>query len=173
MRVATANDLFTEHRHGVFRYFCRAIGQVETDFGGLLYSSMQQFDTVTLSYGTNFGDGGRFPSAPRLFLNITGVATDTTAPEIIEQTGGMTYEKFVQERVLKPAGISGPKLGATLTTAADEARYYTPDNNAGGEPVFPNLPDKVLPPYGAWCLETMDSHGGWIASSRQCGAAQI
>ena len=30
MRVATADDLFTEHRHGVFRYFCRAIGQVET-----------------------------------------------------------------------------------------------------------------------------------------------
>lgn len=29
MRVATADDLFTEHRHGVFRYLCRTVGQVE------------------------------------------------------------------------------------------------------------------------------------------------
>jgi PEP-CTERM motif-containing protein len=64
-----------------FDTFEGAIGQVETDFGGLLYSSAQQFDTVTLSYGTNFGDGGRFAENPRLFLNFTGVDTDTTLPE--------------------------------------------------------------------------------------------
>ena len=64
-----------------FDTFEGAIGQVETDFGGLLYGSPQQFDTVTLSYGTNFVDGGRFPLAPRLFFNITGVDTDTAAPE--------------------------------------------------------------------------------------------
>ncbi len=29
MRVATADDLFTEHRHGVFRYLCRMVGQGE------------------------------------------------------------------------------------------------------------------------------------------------
>jgi MYXO-CTERM domain-containing protein len=64
-----------------FDTFEGAIGQVETDFGGLLYAARQQFDTVTLSYGTNFSDGGRFPSNPRLFINTTGVDTDTTAPE--------------------------------------------------------------------------------------------
>ena len=64
-----------------FDTFEGAIGQVETDFAGLLYGSIQQFDTITLSYGTNFVDGGRFPSSPRLFLNITGVDTDTIAPE--------------------------------------------------------------------------------------------
>jgi hypothetical protein len=64
-----------------FDTFEGAVGQVETDFGGLLYGSLQQFDTVTLSYGTNFVDGGRFPTSPRLFLNVTGVDTDTAAPE--------------------------------------------------------------------------------------------
>ena len=57
------------------------VGQTKTDFGGLLYNSLQQFDTVTLSYGTRFGDGGRFATAPRLFLNITGVDTNTSLPE--------------------------------------------------------------------------------------------
>lgn len=82
---------------------------------------------------------------------------------ILEQTGGMPYEKFVHERVLRPAGISGPKQGATLTQAEGESRYYTPGDKEEGEPVFPGLPDKVPAPYGAWCLETMDSHGGWIS----------
>ncbi len=30
MRVATADELFLEHRHGVFRYLCRRVGQTET-----------------------------------------------------------------------------------------------------------------------------------------------
>lgn len=59
------------------------VGDVKTDFGGLLYDSLQQFDTLTLSYGTRFGDGGRFrvDAPPRLFLNITGVDTNTALPE--------------------------------------------------------------------------------------------
>jgi RNA polymerase sigma-70 factor (ECF subfamily) len=30
VRVATAEDLFAEHRHGVYRYLCRTVGQVDT-----------------------------------------------------------------------------------------------------------------------------------------------
>lgn len=29
MRVATADELFAEHRHGVFRYLCRMVGQAD------------------------------------------------------------------------------------------------------------------------------------------------
>ncbi len=83
---------------------------------------------------------------------------------IVEQVSCMPYEKFVQERVLKPASISGPRVGATLTQGEGETRYYTPKPE-DEEPVFPNLPDKVPSPYGGWCLETMDSHGGWIAAA--------
>jgi hypothetical protein len=57
------------------------VGQTKTDFGGLLYDSLQEFDTLTLSYGTRFSDGGRFATAPRLFFNITGIDTNTTLPE--------------------------------------------------------------------------------------------
>jgi hypothetical protein len=64
-----------------FDTFEGVVGQTKTDFGGLVYASPQQFDTVTLSYGTRFSDGGRFPAAPRLFLNVTGVDTNTTLPE--------------------------------------------------------------------------------------------
>jgi N-acyl-D-amino-acid deacylase len=87
---------------------------------------------------------------------------------IIERLGGVGYEKFVQERVLAPAGIRGPKLGATLRRAEREAKYYMAESagdDAFGTPVFPDLPDKVPSPYGAWCLESMDAHGGWIASA--------
>jgi N-acyl-D-amino-acid deacylase len=83
---------------------------------------------------------------------------------LVEQISGQPYEKFVQERVLKPAGAIGPKLGASLTQAEGESRYYTPGKEEE-TPVFPNLPDKVPSPYGGWCLETMDSHGGWIAAA--------
>jgi hypothetical protein len=55
--------------------------ETSLQLGGLLYSSLQQFDTMTLSYGARFGDGGRFATAPRLFLNITGVDTNTSLPE--------------------------------------------------------------------------------------------
>lgn len=30
MRVATAEELFAAHRHGVFRYLCRTVGQADT-----------------------------------------------------------------------------------------------------------------------------------------------
>ena len=85
---------------------------------------------------------------------------------IVEKLSGQPYERLVQERVLRPAGISGPKLGATLRQANGEARYYmseeSPDDTTE-KPVFPGLPNQVPGPYGAWCLESMDAHGGWIS----------
>lgn len=87
---------------------------------------------------------------------------------IIEKLSGEAYEKFVLERVLKPAGSEGPRLGKTLTQAEGESRYYAPGKDGRereGTPVFPGLPDKVPWPYGTWCLETLDAHGGWISSA--------
>lgn len=85
---------------------------------------------------------------------------------IIEDLSGQAYGDYVQQQVLKPAGISGPRLGATLAQAEGEARYYSMNKDKSipkAEPVFPKLPALVPLPYGAWCLENMDSHGGWIA----------
>jgi N-acyl-D-amino-acid deacylase len=57
------------------------------------------------------------------------------------------------------------QLGATrLEEQSDsEVRYYDPGR---GPSVFAsNLRHKVPQAYGAWCLEAMDSHGGWIGSA--------
>jgi N-acyl-D-amino-acid deacylase len=85
---------------------------------------------------------------------------------LIEKVTGQSYEAYVKEQVLKPAGVTRMKIGATLTTAEGEVRYY--DRGAKKEPsVFApeGKPVKVPMPYGVWSLEAMDAHGGWIASA--------
>ena len=85
---------------------------------------------------------------------------------VIEKVTGQPYGKFVTDRVLTPAGIKRMRLGATLDgkQAEGEVRYYTSDN-AEGESLFPAEPGKVPWPYGAFHLEAMDAHGGWISSA--------
>jgi len=136
---------------------------------------------------------------------------------VIEQISRTSYEKFVQEKVLAPMGISRMRIGASLADkrAEGEVRYYTP-NDETAECVFDDLPSRRAPsgaqkggdssnptppkegnlvaepsrqvpsqegqgvgaekgnrgagnqvpwPYGGFCLESMDAHGGWIASA--------
>lgn len=57
------------------------------------------------------------------------------------------------------------RVGATRLEgrAAGEVRYYQPGT---GKSVFQSDIGREVPwPYGAWHLEAMDSHGGWIASA--------
>lgn len=85
---------------------------------------------------------------------------------IIENLSGGTYEQYVREHVLKPAGVTAARLGATLHTAENESHYYMAaesKEDMEGKPVFPDLPDKVPSPCGRWSLEAMDAHGAWIA----------
>jgi N-acyl-D-amino-acid deacylase len=85
---------------------------------------------------------------------------------VIEKVSGMAYDRFVREQVLEPAGIRRMRLGASLETGRvdGEVKYYSP-NEGPGPSVFPDQPPKVPEPYGGYCLEAMDSHGGWIASA--------
>jgi len=86
---------------------------------------------------------------------------------IIEEKTGRTYERHVKEDVLKPIGVTRMRVGRTLESgrAKDEVRYYA-YGNLRGRCVFPPQVGKLVPhPYGAWHLEAMDSHGGWIASA--------
>jgi len=85
----------------------------------------------------------------------------------IEKASGQSYDAYVKEHVLKPAGVTGMKIGATRTTASGEVRYYDRAAKTGPS-VFegPDESPKQVPrPYGVWNLETMDAHGGWIASA--------
>ena len=47
--------------------------------------------------------------------------------------------------------------------APGEVKYYAPGE--GAAIMGPRLGKPVPWPYGGWCLESMDSHGGWIASA--------
>ena len=84
---------------------------------------------------------------------------------VIEKTTGQTYEHFVQTSVLGPLGIVDMKIGATRIEgrAEREVRYYQPGY---GKSVFEaDLGMRSPWPYGAWHLEAMDAHGGWLASA--------
>lgn len=70
---------------------------------------------------------------------------------VIEKITGKTYEAYVQEAILKPAGITAMTIGGNSLAARkpDEVVYYM-HNRAN--------------PY--CCNVTrMDAHGGWIASA--------
>lgn len=84
---------------------------------------------------------------------------------VIEKLTGQSYEDYVKEHVLAPAGVTAMRIGSTRLDQrhADEVRYYHPGE---AKSVFAeDLGQPVPSPYGAWYLEAMDSHGGWIASA--------
>lgn len=84
---------------------------------------------------------------------------------IVERAGGKSYERFVQDEVLRPLGITRMQVGRTLAPGRvnGEVRYYAEKESS--DSVFGAPGMRVEGPYGAWCLESMDAHGGWIASA--------
>jgi N-acyl-D-amino-acid deacylase len=86
---------------------------------------------------------------------------------IIEQVTGETYDNHVKKAVLAPMGITRMCLGRSLreNREKDEVTYYA----GAAKPVkavFESLQGSDVPaPYGSFCLEAMDSHGGWLASA--------
>jgi N-acyl-D-amino-acid deacylase len=84
---------------------------------------------------------------------------------VIEKATARAYDDYVKSEVLRPLGIHRMQIGKTLPAgrAEDEVRYY---DDSTGTAVFSELFGQEVPhPYGAWHLEAMDSHGGWIASA--------
>jgi CubicO group peptidase (beta-lactamase class C family) len=84
---------------------------------------------------------------------------------VIERVSGETYEDYVRKHILKPVGITTMRLGHTLESqrATGEVKYY--GGREGRAVLGPNFGKNVPLPYGAWNLEAMDAHGGWIASA--------
>lgn len=86
---------------------------------------------------------------------------------VIEKISGQSYENYVRKEVLAPLDIRGMRLGATLLEkrAHGEVKYHVPAKATARAVMGPRLGKPVPLPYGAWCLESMDSHGGWLASA--------
>jgi N-acyl-D-amino-acid deacylase len=84
---------------------------------------------------------------------------------VIEKLTGQSYEDYVREHVLAPVGVQAMRIGRSRLDGRSphEVRYYHP---AFGDSVFESdLGQRCPPSYGDWFLESMDSHGGWIASA--------
>lgn len=81
--------------------------------------------------------------------------------KIIEKVSGESYEAYVQNTVLSPLEITNMRIGATLKSEPDEAKYLSdyvaPDVINGGNADVPT-------PYGGFNLANMDANGGWVAS---------
>lgn len=86
---------------------------------------------------------------------------------IIEKVTKQPYEDYVKKEILAPVGIKDMRIGKTKLEgkSPNEVNYYS-SIPLKGPNVFTKEKEKYVPlPYGAWYLEAMDSHGGWIASA--------
>ncbi len=86
---------------------------------------------------------------------------------VIEKASGQSYEEYVCEHLLRTAGITRMRIGRTLPEHRypGEVHYYS----AAGVSMIPSAlssqGERVPIQYGGYYLESMDSHGGWIASA--------
>lgn len=81
---------------------------------------------------------------------------------IIEEVSGETYEHFIRQEILDPAGAHQTQLGKSRLqhSLENEVHYHDPRELPS---VFPGG-GVVHAPYGAFSLESMDAHGGWVSS---------
>ena len=84
---------------------------------------------------------------------------------IVEKISAMDYGPFIQREVLAPIGIRRMRLGVTSASgqAEGEVKYYMAESEADGNSTPED--ETRTAPYTGFCLEAMDSHGGWIASA--------
>lgn len=85
---------------------------------------------------------------------------------IIEKVTGQSYARWVQEKMLAPAGIRDMRIGAARRAGQvpGEVCYYSAREELARN-VFDEPPEKVPFPYGGFHLEAMEAHGGWLASA--------
>lgn len=86
---------------------------------------------------------------------------------VIEKVSGLPYEKYVQTKVLTPMGIHDMRIGKGRLAERfpQEVRYHDPQNGTERS-VFSADGEAATPlPYAFASPQTMDAHGGWIASA--------
>ena len=84
---------------------------------------------------------------------------------VIERVSKQPYGEFVKGALFKVSSETSLDLGKTLTAQTNESRYYVPSQRRVTGVVTGVIGKQVPTQYGGWCIENMDSHGGWIASA--------
>jgi N-acyl-D-amino-acid deacylase len=99
------------------------------------------------------------PGSRQVYSNIGYAALG----RVIEAVGGHPYDVYVRRAVLMPAGAQSIELGRSLPEqrAPNEVRYHDDRRFLS---MFPGR-GMVPVAYGAFAIEAMDAHGGWIASA--------
>jgi len=69
---------------------------------------------------------------------------------VIERKTGLSYEEYIKRIILSPLGITRMQIGHSKLK-----------DSSPGEVMYESKSESV---YGAFNLENMDSHGGWLAS---------
>ena len=85
---------------------------------------------------------------------------------VIDKISGMSYEDFIQEKVLHPAGCVGFKLGGNyyVDKYPEEVRYYVQKDDEPAEE-FNNSGRKVPRCYGGNNIEGLLGAGAWVGST--------
>jgi len=83
---------------------------------------------------------------------------------VIERSTEQDYESAVRELIVEPLGMQSLAVGRSLASQRlpGEVRYHT---KIQGRSVFGERGELVPAPYGNWYHESLDAHGGWIASA--------
>ncbi|WP_250563071.1 serine hydrolase domain-containing protein [Sphaerisporangium fuscum] len=84
--------------------------------------------------------------------------------KIIEKVSGMSYSAYVQQKVLAPVKIKRMVLGRSAKSLrrATEVPYFSQNT---GTTVLDTSGTVVPAPYGAFNIENMAAHGGWLSSA--------
>ncbi|WP_239514337.1 serine hydrolase [Streptosporangium sp. 'caverna'] len=83
---------------------------------------------------------------------------------IIEKVSGLSYESYVKQKLLTPAGISRMRLGRSLKSEAvsTEVPY---ESQYTAKSVVDESGATVPFPYGGFNMPNQDANGGWLASA--------
>ena len=84
---------------------------------------------------------------------------------VIEKVSGNPYEAFVHDAMLKPLQMADTRLGKTLERSMGEVKYIDRKGRKAPAVVGPEPGEQVPLAYGAWYLEAMEAHGGWLSSA--------
>jgi N-acyl-D-amino-acid deacylase len=84
---------------------------------------------------------------------------------LIEKASGKKFDEYVNAEILAPLGIRTMEIGHSLPKDRNAKEPVYLDPGFARNVLVPASKDTVPEPDGTFCLEAMDSHGGWIASA--------